>query len=163
MAKREDAPDLCLHRGTCVAAGAQPPERGLVELDRFRGEPCGEDKPQQRCGRDRVPEGVVRLKRDVVSCADDIEAVRGSEWLEKTKRLERAGDCSGLVVDSRDGEPVPQHGEIEARVVRDKDGAVEQSDNLKRDGGESRRGRHVGIRDPVHTPVEETLDVTSSE
>jgi len=94
--EREHARDLAFRRGTLVAARAQAPDRGCVELDRLRREAGGEDQAEQRGGRKRVAERVVGRDLDAVLMTQPFEVVRRRERLEQPKRLERACDGGGL-------------------------------------------------------------------
>ena len=57
---------------------------------------------------------------------------------------------AGSVVDASRRERVLQHPQVEARVVRDEDGAVEQLEQLGGDLAERGRAGDVLVADPVH-------------
>ena len=90
------------------------------------------------------------VQRNVVPRGDGFERVGRSEWLEKSKRLERAGHRCRFVRDSDGGEPVLEHREVEARVVGGEDDAVEQTKQIGRKLSENRCGGDIRVRDPVH-------------
>ena len=129
----EHPADLPLRRRTRVAARAQPHEGRVVELDGLRRNPLVEEHPQERGGREHVAQRVVGVLEDDASpLADRLEAMIVRERLEQPERVERAGDAGGVVLDAGARERVLEHREVEARVVRDEDGAVEQREQLRR-------------------------------
>ncbi len=130
---------------------AKPHVGAVVEFDGLRGDPLGEQDPEELHGREHVPTRVVRVvERDAVPLADRLEPVAPLARLEQPERVERARDASGAVADPGARERVLEEREIEIRVVRDEDGAVEQRQQLPRELGEARRNGDGSVVDPVH-------------
>ena len=148
----EHPADLPLRGGPGVAARAEPQERRVVELHRLGCDALGEEHAAEA--------RPLRARRSSASCASssrmpcrsqiDCRRWSAGERVEQSERVERARHADGAVVDPRARERVLEHRQVEAGVVRDEHGAVEQLEQLGSDLGEARRGGNVLVADPVH-------------
>ena len=123
----------------------------MVELHRLRCDALVEEHAQKRGRCEHVAQGFVRvLENDAVPLADRLQAMVSGERLEQPERVERARHADGAVVDAGARERVLEHRQVEAGVVRDEHGAVEELEQLARDLAEAWRGGDVLVADPVH-------------
>ena len=81
---------------------------------------------------------------------DQLEAMIGGERLEQPECVERAGDRGRQILDASSQERMLQHGEVEACVVCDEDGAGRELEQPGSDLGEARRRGHVPVADSVN-------------
>ena len=89
-------------------------------------------------------------EHDPVPLAERVEPVGVGQRLEQAESVEGAGDGRRAVDDADAREPVPEHREVERRVMGDEHRVLEQTEQLTCELDEGRRTGDVGIRDPVH-------------
>ena len=147
----EHPADLALRGSPGVAAGAQPQERRRGEFHRLGCNALVEEHAEERRGRERVAQCVVRIPiSDAAAVADRLQAMISGERLEQPEPVERARHPDGVVVDARERERVFEHRQVERGVVRDEHGAIDQLVQLACDLIERWRRRNVLVADPVH-------------